>query len=184
MSARAYIGLGSNLGNPAATLQAALAALESLPQTALVAASSLYRSAPVGLKNQPDFINAVAAADTHLSPAALLEELFAIEARFGRRREFHHAPRTLDLDLLLYGDEVSTEASLTLPHPRMHERAFVLWPLVEIAPDCVIPGRGRAVELLESCRDQRLVRLDAGAAPSSPRIGAESRPGGRSHKAF
>ena len=182
MSVRAYIGLGSNLGNPAATLQATLAALRFLPQTALVATSSLYRSAPVGLKNQPDFINAVAAADTQLSAEALLDELFAIEARFGRRREFHHAPRTLDLDLLLYGDEVRNDTRLVLPHPRMHERAFVLLPLTEIAPECVIPGRGRAVELLESCRDQRLARLDAGAAPS-PRIGAESRPGGRSHKA-
>ncbi len=154
----AYIALGSNLGDPLGTVQAALLALERLPGTTLVAASSLYRSAPVGLKNQPDFINAVAAADTGLAAPALLEELFAIEARFGRRRDFHHAPRTLDLDLLLYGDEVRTDARLTLPHPRMHERAFVLAPLVEIAPECVIPGHGRAAALLESCRDQRITR--------------------------
>ena len=95
MSVRAYIGLGSNLGNPAATLQATLAALRFLPQTALVATSSLYRSAPVGLKNQPDFINAVAAADTQLSAESLLDELLAIEARLGRRRALHPAPRTL-----------------------------------------------------------------------------------------
>lgn len=160
MTIRAYIALGSNLCNPAATVQSALSALESLPQTALVAASSLYRSAPVGLKNQPDFINAVAAVDTRLSAMALLDELFAIEARFGRKREFHHAPRTLDLDLLLYGDETSADPRLTLPHPRMHERAFVLLPLTEIAADANIPGRGRAADLLESCRDQRLARLE------------------------
>jgi 2-amino-4-hydroxy-6-hydroxymethyldihydropteridine diphosphokinase len=157
---RAYIALGSNLGNPMATLQAALAALEGLPQTTLLAASSLYRSAPVGLRNQPDFINAVAAVDTRLSAPALLEDLFAIEARFGRRREFHHAPRTLDLDLLLYGDATSADPRLTLPHPRMHERAFVLLPLTEIAPDAVIPGHGRAADLLGACRDQVLSRLE------------------------
>lgn len=157
---RAYIALGSNLGNPSATVQAALAALEALPQTTLVAASSLYRSAPVGLKNQPDFINAVAAADTQLSAPALLKELFAIEARFGRRREFHHAPRTLDLDLLLYGDVVSADPRLILPHPRMHERAFVLLPLTEIAPEAAIPGHGPAAALLESVRDQALTRLE------------------------
>lgn len=157
---RAYIALGSNLGDPSATVQAALAALEALPQTTLVAASSLYRSAPVGLKNQPDFINAVAAADTQLSAPALLKALFAIEARFGRRREFHHAPRTLDLDLLLYGDVVSADPRLTLPHPRMHERAFVLLPLTEIAPEATIPGHGPAAALLEGVRGQVLSRLE------------------------
>ena len=160
MTVRAYVALGSNLGNPAATVQAALAALEALPRTKLSAASSLYRSAPVGLKNQPDFINAVAAMDTPLSAPALLDELFAIEARFGRRREYLHAPRTLDLDLLLYGDEVRDEPRLTLPHPRMHERAFVLLPLLEIAPDIFIPGRGRAADLIETCREQILSRLE------------------------
>ena len=139
MTTRAYIALGSNLGDPLATVQAAFAALRTLPETTLVAASSLYRSAPVGLKHQPDFINAVAAADTALGAEALLDELFAIEARFGRRRDFHHAPRTLDLDLLLYGDLRLHEHGLTLPHPRAHERAFVLAPLAEIAPDLAQP---------------------------------------------
>ena len=127
----------------------------------MVARSSLYRSAPVGLLNQPDFINAVAALDTQLTADDLLDELFAIEARFGRQRAFHHAPRTLDLDLLLYGSETRSAARLTLPHPRMHERAFVLLPLVEIAPEAVIPGHGPAAALLVGVRDQVLARLEA-----------------------
>lgn len=161
MSVRAYVALGSNLGDPQATVQAAFDALRTLRDGSLVAASSLYRSAPVGLKNQPDFINAVAALDTQLSADDLLDELFGIEARFGRQRAFHHAPRTLDLDLLLYGSETRSTARLTLPHPRMHERAFVLLPLVEIAPEAVIPGHGPAAALLEGVRDQVLARLEA-----------------------
>ncbi len=160
MSVRAYVALGSNLGDPLATVQAAFAALRTLADTAFVAASSLYRSAPVGLKNQPDFINAVAALDTQLTADDLLDELFAVEARFGRQRAFHHAPRTLDLDLLLYGGETRGTARLTLPHPRLHERAFVLLPLVEIAPEALIPGRGSAAALLDSVCDQVLARLD------------------------
>lgn len=161
MSVRAYVALGSNLGDPLATVQAAFAALRTLPDSVLVAASSLYRSAPVGLRNQPDFINAVAALDTRLDAEALLEALFAIEARFGRKREFHHAPRTLDLDLLLFGSETRTTPRLTLPHPRMHERAFVLLPLVEIAPAAAIPGHGSAAALLDGVRGQVLKRLEA-----------------------
>jgi 2-amino-4-hydroxy-6-hydroxymethyldihydropteridine diphosphokinase len=159
MTVRAYVALGSNLGDPLATVQAAFGALHGLPDTVLVAASSLYRSAPVGLKHQPDFINAVAAVDSALTPEALLEELFAIEARFGRRRDFHHAPRTLDLDLLLHGNATRSTAPLTLPHPRMHERAFVLLPLLELAPDIVIPDRGPARALVEACREQKLAKL-------------------------
>lgn len=161
MSVRAYVALGSNLGDPQTTVQAAFDALRTLRDGTLVAASSLYRSAPVGLKNQPDFINAVAALDTQLTADDLLDELFAIEARFGRQRAFHHAPRTLDLDLLLYGSETRSAARLTLPHPRMHERAFVLLPLVEIAPEAVIPGHGPAAALLVGVRDQVLARLEA-----------------------
>jgi 2-amino-4-hydroxy-6-hydroxymethyldihydropteridine diphosphokinase len=161
MMTRAFVALGSNLGDPQATVQAALAALECLPLSAVVAASSLYLSAPVGLHNQPDFINAVAALDTQLSAETLLEELFAIEVRFGRTRAYLHSPRTLDLDLLLHGGETRRSAQLTLPHPRMHERAFVLLPLVEIAPNAVIPGHGPAVALLDNVRDQALTRLEA-----------------------
>lgn len=160
MSVRAYVALGSNLGNPQATVTAALTALRELPKTSLVAASSLYRSDPVGLKNQPDFINAVAALDSALSAAALLEALFAIEARFGRTREYRHAPRTLDLDLLLHGSETCVTPRLTLPHPRMHERAFVLRPLAEIAPAAVIPGRGAVSVLLDRVQNQKLCRIE------------------------
>jgi len=159
MSARAFVALGSNLGDPLATVRAAFEALRLLPETELFAASSLYRSAPVGLKNQPDFINAVAALDTRLAAEALLEALFFIESRFGRRRDYHHAPRTLDLDLLLYGEETCATPRLTLPHPRMHERAFVLLPLVEIAPEAHIPGHGPAAALLDGVRDQKLGRV-------------------------
>ncbi len=157
---RAYVALGANLGHPAATVRAALAALSGIPEATLVAASSLYRTAPLGLKHQPDFINAVAAVDTTLAPLALLEALFAIEARFGRSRSVKNAPRTLDLDLLLYGESRLDEARLTLPHPRMHERAFVLVPLAELAPECRIPGRAALSELLALCRDQGVVRLE------------------------
>jgi 2-amino-4-hydroxy-6-hydroxymethyldihydropteridine diphosphokinase len=160
MRVRAFVALGSNLGDPQATVQAALAALENLPHSTLTAVSSLYLSAPVDLHNQPDFINAVAALETQLSAETLLEELFAIEARFGRKRDFLHAPRTLDLDLLLHGNETRRTAQLTLPHPRMHERAFVLLPLLEIAPVTVIPGHGPAAALLESVRGQTLTRLE------------------------
>lgn len=165
MKARAFVALGSNLGDPLTTVQSALGALQNLPRSTLAASSSLYLSAPVGLHNQPDFINAVAALDTHLSPEALLEELFAIEARYGRKREYRNSPRTLDLDLLLHGNEIRGTARLTLPHPRMHERAFVLMPLVEIAPEAVIPGHGPASVLLESVRGQALARLDPVKTP-------------------
>lgn len=158
---RAYVALGANLGRPAATVKAAIATLAKIPDTTLIAASSLFQTAPVGLKRQPDFINAVAALDTALSPLALLRALFELEARFGRSRSVPNAPRTLDLDLLLFGDTRLEEAQLTLPHPRMHERAFVLAPLAEIAPECLVPGRGMVRDLLEACRDQRIVRLES-----------------------
>lgn len=153
---RAYVALGSNLGNPARTIEDAIDALTSLRGSLLMGMSSLFRTAPVGLKHQPDFINAVVALDTRLSPRELLDELFAIEASFGRERSVRNAPRTLDLDLLLHGDHVLDEPALTLPHPRMHERAFVLAPLAEIAPDLVVPGRGPVSSLLAACADQRV----------------------------
>ena len=155
----AYIALGANLADPAAQLIAALAALRNLPQSRLLRASSLYRTAPVGIHGQPDFINAVAAIATALAPQALLAGLFAVEGQFGRRRDFHHAPRTLDLDLLLYDDAIIDTPELRLPHPRMHLRAFVLAPLLEIAPDCRIPGRGRAAAWLPAVSMQQIKRL-------------------------
>jgi 2-amino-4-hydroxy-6-hydroxymethyldihydropteridine diphosphokinase len=113
----------------------------------------------VGYAAQPDFVNAVAALDTELDAHALLRELQALEAGHGRRRGFANAPRTLDLDLLLFGDERIAETDLVVPHPRMHERAFVLEPLVEVAPDAQIPGRGKAQALLAGCADQNVQRI-------------------------
>ena len=156
---RAYVALGANLGDPVETVHAAIEALRSLPHSQLIAVSSLYRTAPVGLHNQPDFINAVVALETQLDASSLLDELFAIEARFGRRRSVRNAPRTLDLDLLLHGDTVSDDTQLTLPHPRMHQRAFVLAPLAEIAPDIVISGRGQVGDLLRNCEEQQIKSL-------------------------
>lgn len=155
----AFIGLGSNLGAPGAQLASAMAALDELPQTRLVASSSLYRSAPVGNADQPDFVNAVVQVCTALAPQPLLEALLETERRFGRERSFRNAPRTLDLDLLLYDAQVVAAPGLELPHPRMHQRAFVLAPLLEIAPDCEIPGRGRAAALLAACVGQDVEKL-------------------------
>jgi 2-amino-4-hydroxy-6-hydroxymethyldihydropteridine diphosphokinase len=159
--ASAYIGLGSNLQDPAAQLKSAFAALAMLPSTRLVSQSSLYRSAPVGYAEQPDFVNAVAALETGLAPRALLDALLAIERRHGRVRDFQNSPRTLDLDVLLYGDLQLHEPGLTIPHPRMHERAFVLLPLAEIAPGHVIPGRGAVTAVLGAVDAGGVVRLES-----------------------
>ncbi len=159
MGQHCFIALGANLGDPVATVQAAIHALRELPDTEFVAASSLYRTAPVGLRHQPDFINAVVEL-VAVSPApTLMDSLFGIEARFGRQRSVKNAPRTLDLDLLLYGDELSDDPQLTLPHPRLHERAFVLAPLAEIAPQLSIPGRGSVGDLLLRCAGQQIEKL-------------------------
>ncbi len=158
MKVIATVGLGANLNDPAAQVDYALAELDRLPATRLVARSGLYASAPVGYVDQPDFVNAVAQVETTLSPRALLLALLDIEHRHGRERSFRNAPRTLDLDLLLYGDARFHEDGLSLPHPRMHQRAFVLLPLIEIAPDTMIPALGRAADHLPACADQS-VRL-------------------------
>ena len=155
----AYVALGANLDDPVAQIRAALEALTTLPETQLRARSSLYRTAPVGIHGQPDFINAVVELETSLAPQALLAALFAIEAQFGRRRDYHHAPRTLDLDLLLYADQIIDTPALQLPHPRMHLRAFVIAPLVEIAPECRIPGRGQAAAWLPAASMQHIEKL-------------------------
>lgn len=159
MSQRCFVALGANLGDPVVTVTAAILALRTLPRTEFIAASSLYRTAPVGLRHQPDFINAVVELVADSSAPELLESLFALEERFGRRRSVRNAPRTLDLDLLLFGDEISTDPQLTLPHPRLHQRAFVLAPLAEIAPRLVIPGRGSVGDLLLRCADQQIEKL-------------------------
>jgi 2-amino-4-hydroxy-6-hydroxymethyldihydropteridine diphosphokinase len=159
LSVSAYIGLGSNLENPVAQLQAGFAALAALPRTKLVARSSFYRTEPVGYRDQPDFVNAVARIDTTLSPRALLDALLAIERTRGRVREFANAPRTLDLDVLVYGDVICDEPGLVIPHPRLHERGFALVPMAEIAPDCVVPGRGRVADLLLAVEADGIARL-------------------------
>jgi len=156
---KAYVALGSNLSNPDLQVENAFIALSKLPNTTLVKQSSLYRSAPVGYDNQPDFINAVAEVCTELSPEALLEALLALEQDFGRERPFANAPRILDLDLLHYEAVVMTTTFLTLPHPRMHERAFVLLPLAEIAPNLMLPDVGNVVKLAESFQNQDIVKL-------------------------
>ena len=159
MTVSAFIGLGANLDDPVAHIARAFDALGRLPGTALAARSSLWRSAPVGYANQPEFVNAVARVETGLAADALLGELQRIENSHGRERSFANAPRTLDLDLLLYGDTTQATPALTLPHPRMHERAFVLAPLLEIAPDASIPGHGRARDCLARVHAQACKRI-------------------------
>ena len=155
----AYIGVGSNLEDPRAQVERALGELAELPRSRLVARSSLYRSAPLGYEAQPEFINAVARLDTELAAAELLARLQAIEAEHGRRRSFANAPRSLDLDLLHFGEQRISGPELTVPHPRMHERAFVLVPLIEIAPGARIPGRGSAAALAAALAPQEIERL-------------------------
>lgn len=149
-----YVALGSNLGDPCAQVAHGFEALAALPGTSLVARSRLYRTPPWGVLDQPDFVNAAVQLDTMLSPRELLVALQAIEASAGRVRGVPNGPRTLDLDLLLYRDQTIAEPGLVIPHPRLHERAFVLLPLADIAPDLEIPGRGRVTDLLARV-DQR-----------------------------
>jgi 2-amino-4-hydroxy-6-hydroxymethyldihydropteridine diphosphokinase len=165
----AYIALGSNLSDPIGQIEQAWAQLDNLPETRLIACSSLYQSKPVGYAEQPDFINAAAAIVTQLSPRALLAALLQIEARHGRNRTFKNAPRSLDLDLLLYDGLVMHEHGLTLPHPRMTERAFVLLPLAEIAPDALIPGHGRVVDCLAKTDVSDIIPLAPETAPRATR---------------
>ena len=155
----AYVALGANIGDPAATVLAAFAALADLPQSRVLRTSSLYRTVPLGIRNQPDFINAAAALETALGAEALLDALLAIETRFGRHRRGRNGPRTLDLDLLLHNDSQIDQPRLTVPHPRLHLRAFVLCPLAEIAPDLTIPGRGSVAAWLPAVANQGVVRL-------------------------
>lgn len=160
-SARAYVGIGSNLDDPPSQVRRAFQALAVLPASRCVARSPLYRTGPVGgPPGQPDYLNAVAALDTALDPDALLTALQEIESAQGRTRTVRWGPRTLDLDLLLYGTLTRVEPRLTLPHPRLHERAFVLYPLYDIAPTLLLPGRGRLREWLARCPPLDITRLD------------------------
>lgn len=155
----AYVGLGANIGEPRQQLRTALDELNGLPKTRMTASSSVYRSAPLDYVDQPEFLNAVAQIDTDLAAEALLDRLQEIEKRHGRQRPFAGAPRTLDLDLLLYGDETIASARLTVPHPRMHERAFVLQPLLELDSAISVPGKGLASTLLCACSSQKIERI-------------------------
>ncbi len=152
---RAYVGIGANLGDARATVRAAI---ERLRPLGLLRASSLYRSAPVDAQG-PAFINAVAELESPLPPQALLAALQSLEAEFGRERPYRHAPRTLDLDLLLHGDTVLQTPMLTLPHPRLHLRAFVLRPLLELVPALRAPGLGLMAEHLPATAGQAIERL-------------------------
>jgi 2-amino-4-hydroxy-6-hydroxymethyldihydropteridine diphosphokinase len=160
----AYVGLGANLGSPIEALRHALAAMSDLPGTCIEAISSPYRTAPLDASG-PDFINAVVALRTRLAPEVLLQHLLAIEARHGRERPYRNAPRTLDLDLLLHGDHVHSTATLILPHPRLHQRQFVLVPLLELAPLLSIPGLGAARDLSTALCGQVIERLDQSLEP-------------------
>lgn len=163
--AQAYIGLGANLGDTAATLRQALAALAALPETRLQAVSSAYRTAPIDAGG-PDYLNAVALLDTAQAPLALLDALQAIELAHGRERPFVNAPRTLDLDLLLYGELRLESARLILPHPRLQQRAFVLLPLLELAPALTMPGGDPLAQRLPEVAAQRIERLPMVLAPN------------------
>jgi 2-amino-4-hydroxy-6-hydroxymethyldihydropteridine diphosphokinase len=144
----ACIALGSNLDDPLAQLHRGFGDLAGLPRSMLRARSRLYRTPPWGVPDQPDFVNAVARIETSLPPRALLDALLGIETRAGRVRGARNGPRILDLDLLLYGDIELEESGLAVPHPHLHERAFVLLPLADVASDLEVPGRGRVSDLL------------------------------------
>ena len=161
---QAFIALGSNLENPIQQIQSAFLALENMPQTQLIKKSSLYKTAPIGyeegeLEKIPDFINAVAEVSTDLSPLDLLQAIFAIENQAGRVRPYPNAPRVLDCDLLLYGDTTMQTNALTLPHPRMQSRGFVLLPLFEIAPQLNIPNHGKIASLMTDAIKQGVQKI-------------------------
>jgi 2-amino-4-hydroxy-6-hydroxymethyldihydropteridine diphosphokinase len=155
----AYVGIGANLGDARANVADAIERLRGLPATRLLAHSASYRTAPIDSSGD-DYVNAVACVDTGLAAHELLAALQGIEQAHGRERPYRNAPRTLDLDLLLYGDEVIDTPTLTVPHARMLERAFVLVPLLEIAPDVVVPGAGPARDFAAGVAGQAITRLD------------------------
>ena len=158
----AFVALGSNLDDPVAQVRSGLLSIAALRETRLARTSSLYRNPPVGLLGQPEFVNAVAMIDTGLDPRELLEELLGIESAHGRARAVPNGPRTLDLDLALYGERVIREPRLIVPHPRLAERAFVLVPLLEIAPDAVVPGVGRVADLVNAVDASCMVKISDG----------------------
>lgn len=169
-----YIGMGSNLDQPLTQLNKAVEAMNSIAQTTVTGCSPVYRSAPVGYTDQPDFVNAVCELQTSLSATDMLKQLQKIEQHQGRVRESgqRYGPRTLDLDLLLYGQQQINEPGLIVPHPRLHQRAFVLYPLSDLEPDLQIPGHGSLAELKAGCSDQVLNRIDQALHATSQQPGA------------
>ena len=159
LSSVAYIGIGANLGDARANVADAIKGLAQLPHSTLLAVSSLYRTAPID-SSGADYINAVVQIDTRLTPPQLLQALQNIELAHGRERPYRNAPRTLDLDLLLYGDAQIASATLQVPHPRMLDRAFVLIPLLELAPDIAIPGHGPAQRFLAAVAEQAIGKIE------------------------
>ena len=156
---KVYIGLGSNLGDPQSQLKKAIIAMEMVPSTSVVKTSSFFRSKPVGPQDQPDYVNAVVELDTELSASILLDYLQAIENEQGRERKVKWGARTLDLDILLFGDEIINDDHLQVPHVEMQNRGFVLLPLNEIFPDCMIPGVGSVSSLLQQENADDLLKL-------------------------
>lgn len=157
----AFIGLGSNLADPASQIKAAVSALKALPQSTFLCCSSLYVSPPMGPQDQPDYVNAVVSVDTTLSPHALLEHLQAIEKAHGRERKRHWGARTLDLDILVYDQLTVNDGMLNIPHPGIALRSFVLYPLAEIAPELTIPAQGHITQLLKKCPRDGLQRIES-----------------------
>jgi len=168
---RAFVALGANLEDPVKQVRSGMQALDRIESTRVVRCSSLYRTAPVGLVDQPPFINAVCELQTQVAAPDLMRALLAIERVHGRVRDIPGGPRTLDLDLLWYENREIEVPGLSLPHPRMHERAFVLYPLYEIAPGLEIAGRGRVADLMAGCPEQGIERLDE---PMETRPGSAS----------
>lgn len=157
---RVFIGLGSNLAEPVEQVMTAVKALQLLPDTKVIRSSSLYASPPMGPQDQPDYTNAVVAVDTILSAHDLLDQLQAIEQQHGRERKRHWGERTLDLDLLVYGDRIIKDERLQVPHPGIPLRSFVLYPLQEIAPELMIPGMGAIEQLCTQCPLDGLRRIE------------------------
>lgn len=156
----AYIGLGSNLDEPRLQLRSAIAELQQLDVMKLVAVSPLYASSPMGPQDQPDYVNAVAAVETSLTPHTLLKRLQLLEQQHGRQRLRHWGERTLDLDILLFGEEMLDDADLTLPHPGLTERNFVVYPLADIAPNIEIPGQGALSQILARVPRGDLIQIE------------------------
>jgi 2-amino-4-hydroxy-6-hydroxymethyldihydropteridine diphosphokinase len=173
--AKVYVGMGSNLEQPVRQLQRALIALNDIPNAALTRVSSFYETEPVGIKAQPNFVNAVVEMETTLTPQQFLAELLAIEVEHHRIRAEKNGPRTLDLDLLIYGDRQIKEPNLVTPHPRMHERAFVLVPLNEIAPHLHIPGRGFVKDCLVLIETFGVTRIGEEPAPAPAPVGTNNK---------